>query len=109
MLKVLKNLKNSFWKVLFIGILLCIQAAADLKLPDYTSKIVNTGIQSNGIETAVPEIITKEDMENILLFTIEDNKILDNYSLIKNNKTKQENKILKKYLGKSDIEFLLHL
>lgn len=46
MLKVLKNLKKSFWQVVAIVILLCIQAASDLALPDYTSKIVNTGIQS---------------------------------------------------------------
>ena len=45
MLKVLKNLKKSFWSVLIIGILLCVQAAADLALPEYTSKIVNIGIQ----------------------------------------------------------------
>ena len=40
MLKLLKNLKNSWASVLIIVILLCIQAAADLALPDYTSKIV---------------------------------------------------------------------
>ena len=45
MFKVLKNLKKSFWTVIFIVILLCIQAWADLALPDYTSKIVNNGIQ----------------------------------------------------------------
>ena len=46
MLKVLKNLKKSFWQVVIIVILLCIQAASDLSLPDYTSKIVNIGIQA---------------------------------------------------------------
>ena len=102
MLKVLKNLKKSFWKVLCIVILLCIQAAADLKLPDYTSKIVNTGIQSNGIQTAIPEIISKQDMENLLLFTNNDNEILNNYSLVGNNTTKEENKLLEKYLGKNN-------
>lgn len=60
MLKVLRNLKKSFWSVLVIVILLCIQATTDLALPDYTSKIVNVGIQSGGIETAVPEVISKE-------------------------------------------------
>ena len=45
MLKLLKNLKKTFWSVVFIIILLCIQASADLALPDYTSKIVNNGIQ----------------------------------------------------------------
>lgn len=42
MLKVLKNLKNTWISVVLIVILLCIQAWADLTLPDFTSKIVNT-------------------------------------------------------------------
>jgi len=46
MLKVLKNLKKSLPTVIIIGILLCVQAAADLALPEYTSKIVNEGIQT---------------------------------------------------------------
>ncbi|MBR3002531.1 MAG: ABC transporter ATP-binding protein [Clostridia bacterium] len=45
MLKVLKNLKKSWLAVIAIVILLCVQAWADLELPDYTSKIVNNGIQ----------------------------------------------------------------
>ena len=43
MLKVLKNLKNSWVAVIAIVILLCVQAATDLALPDYTSRIVNVG------------------------------------------------------------------
>lgn len=46
MFKVLKNLKNSLVSVIIIVALLCIQAMADLALPDYTSKVVNTGIQA---------------------------------------------------------------
>ena len=45
MLKILKNLKESFWQVAIIVVLLCVQAAIDLALPDFTSKIVNIGIQ----------------------------------------------------------------
>lgn len=45
MLKILKNLKESFWQVVIIVVLLCVQAAIDLALPDFTSKIVNIGIQ----------------------------------------------------------------
>ena len=100
MVKILKNLKNSFCSVIIIVILLCVQAATDLALPDYTSKIVNNGIQSGGIETAVPDIILKEDMETLLIFTDKDNEILDNYTLVGSNPTKQEEKIIRKYLGK---------
>lgn len=46
MLKVLKNLKESAISVIAIVILLCVQAATDLALPTYTSKVVNTGIQA---------------------------------------------------------------
>ena len=46
MLKVLKNLKKSWIAVIIIVLLVCLQAAPDLALPDYTSKIINTGIQA---------------------------------------------------------------
>ena len=52
MLKVLKNLKESWLSVIAIVLLLIVQAAGDLTLPDYTSKIVNIGIQNGGIENA---------------------------------------------------------
>ena len=100
MLKVLKNLKNSFWAVVLIILLLIVQAQADLRLPDYTSKIVNEGIQSGGIETAVPEIISKEDLENILIFSEDDDKITENYTLVGESPTKEQEKVLKNYLGK---------
>ena len=101
MLKILKNLKNSFWTVLIIVLLLCVQASVDLALPDYTSKIVNVGIQSGGIENAVPEIITKEDMQFILIFAQNPKEIEDNYTLIGKEKSKYEQKIVDKYLGKN--------
>ena len=82
MLKVLGNLKNSVVSVVVIVILLCIQAATDLALPDYTSKIVNVGIQYGGIEEVAPEVIAEEDMENILFFTDDDEQILENYELV---------------------------
>lgn len=44
MIKILKNLKESWVSVLLIVILLCIQAYADLALPDYITNIVNNGI-----------------------------------------------------------------
>lgn len=100
MLKVLKNLKYSFWSVVFIVILLCVQAQADLKLPDYTSKIVNTGIQAGGIEKAIPQIISKEDMTTVLMLTDKDQEILDNYTLVGETPTSDEQKVINKYMGK---------
>ena len=64
MVKVLKNLKESWISVITIVLLLIVQAAGDLTLPDYTSKIVNVGIQNGGIENVAPEVIRKSEMEN---------------------------------------------
>ena len=100
MLKLLSNLKKTFWSVVMIVILLCIQASADLALPDYTSKIVNVGIQAGGIENAIPKVISKENMELILMFSEDDENITDNYSLVGNTLTENDEKIIKKYLGK---------
>ena len=79
MLKILRNLKQSWLSVLIIVLLLCLQAAVDLELPNYTSKIVNEGIQSGGIEDAVPNEITSKDMNALLFFTEDDDKIIENY------------------------------
>ena len=99
MLKVLKNLKNSFWAVVAIVILLCVQAKTDLTLPDYTSKIVNTGIQAGGIEVAVPEFISKENMEQILMFSEDSDEISNSYTLLGDTLNEKEQKIAKKYFG----------
>ena len=105
MLKVLKNLKKTSWQVLIIIILLCVQATTDLALPDYTSKIVNIGIQANGIEIPVPEVVSKNNMEKILMFSNQDNEILENYKLVnQNNKDQHDKNILKGYLGTDNIE-----
>ena len=99
MLKVLKNLKNSWVSVLIIVILLCIQATADLALPDYTSRIVNVGIQNGGIEEVAPEVISEQDMENILFFTDADEQILENYDIVEGNPTKEQEKKINKYVS----------
>ena len=57
------------WKsLLVIIVVLFVQAYCDLSLPAYTSDIVNVGIQQGGIEDQVPEAVSAEDMENLLLF-----------------------------------------
>ena len=99
MLKVLKNLKESWISVIAIVLLLIVQAAGDLTLPDYTSKIVNIGIQNGGIENVAPEIIRKSEMENLLIFTEDDDKILSSYEEIskENLDNKEYEKLVKKY------------
>ena len=100
MLKILKNnLKKSWWAIVLIFVLLCTQAMADLNLPDFTSKIVNVGIQQKGVENSSPEVITKSTMDKILLLTKEDELILNNYQIFSraNVSDKEYNKYLKKY------------
>ncbi|MGA3094112.1 MAG: hypothetical protein ABSD79_01835 [Dehalococcoidales bacterium] len=54
MLKLIKFLKPFSWLILFIFVLLFVQALSDLSLPGYTSDILNVGVQQNGIENDVP-------------------------------------------------------
>ena len=68
MIKLMKYLKKSVGYVALIIALLFLQAYCDLSLPDYTSKIVNIGIQQKGIEDGVPEKIRKTSMEGLELF-----------------------------------------
>jgi len=99
MLKVLKNLKESWLSVIAIVLLLIVQAAGDLTLPDYTSKIVNIGIQSGGIENPAPEVIRKSEMDNLLIFTEDNEQILNDYKEIskENLDEKEYEKLVKKY------------
>ena len=112
MLKLFKYLKNSIFSILLIVILLVMQAVCDLSLPDYTSKIVNVGIQQSGIESATYSALTSSTMDKLLLFISDDDKefILNNYTLLSKDSLSKSDyeKYLKKYLllDKSDIYVL---
>lgn len=93
MLKVLKNLKESALAVIAIILLLIVQANADLALPDYTSKIVNVGIQQSGVENTAPEVIRKSQMDNILKFTSDDEAILSDYTYVEDEDMYKQNKV----------------
>ena len=62
MLRLLSNLKETWIQVVIIILLLSVQAWADLELPNYTSKIVNIGLQQGGIETTNPDVINKVEI-----------------------------------------------
>ena len=72
MLKLIRYLKQVKWQVLAIVLLLVVQAWCDLSLPQYTSDIVDVGIQQGGIEHAAPDQIRDETMEGLRLFMDED-------------------------------------
>lgn len=89
MLKLFKYLKTSIFSILIIIALLVCQAELDLALPDYTSKIINVGIQQNGIEDAVPSVMTVDTYNNLMLLMNghEKDTVSTHYTLIsKNNK-----------------------
>lgn len=92
MLKIMKYLKKSAVSVVAIIILLLVQALCDISLPDYTSKIVNIGIQQGGIENAVPEVIKENELKRLLMFVDNDDKdaVEDAYTLVKSGDTSDE-------------------
>ena len=80
---ILKILKPLIIPILLVVIFLVFQARLELKLPDYTANIVNTGIQQNGIDIAVYKQVSTNTMRHILLFTDKDDEILSYYHLNK--------------------------
>ena len=84
MTRLIKYLKPFTLSFLIAILLLFVQAQCELALPDYMSRIVNTGIQANGIENAVPEVVKESTMNHLLLLVSENEKsiLLNNYELI---------------------------
>lgn len=64
-----------YWKtVIVILLLLTVQAYCDLSLPQYTSDIIDTGIQNQGISHILPEKITQEEFYLAELFMTPEEK-----------------------------------
>ena len=75
-----KILRKYLLAILFIVVLLFMQAQCDLKLPEYTSNIINVGIQSKGIEYAIFEKVSKNTLDSIVAVS-SDNSIYDYYDV----------------------------
>ena len=84
----LRSLKGYRLLAAFSLLLLLVQAVCDLMLPAYTSELIDTGIQKNGIEYAVPLKATQEDAAEWSLFlTAEEKQLFDEqYEVMDNNK-----------------------
>ncbi|MBP1754194.1 MAG: transporter, ATP-binding/permease protein [Firmicutes bacterium] len=84
MLKLLKFLKKSVFALVFVTMLLILQAVCDLSLPTYTSDIINVGITNSGIEDTVPEVLRASQMDRLFLFMEDTDTALvkDHYSLL---------------------------
>lgn len=103
MFKIFKHLKPFIIPLIITIALLVVQATCELSLPQYTSDIVNVGIQHGGIENGVPSATLKGDMDNLLLFMDNDEQkeVLDNYTLIQ--KDRLNNDELKEFSQKYKI------
>ena len=90
MWKLKKYLKPFTFPLIFAIVFLYVQAICELNLPNFMSDIVNIGIQSSGIENAVPEAISEHGMRLIEIFTGENDSevLMQNYELI--NKGNEE-------------------
>ena len=92
---ILKILKKYSFYIILVFVLLFMQANCDLTLPEYTSNIVNIGIQQSGIESPVPEVIREEEYNKLLLFMNSESqeRVNNSYTLI----TKDNTEYLEKY------------
>ena len=66
--KIAKYLAQAWPATLIVFLLLVVQAFCDLRLPQYTSDIVDVGIGQGGIEYAAPEKLREETYEDLSLF-----------------------------------------
>ena len=76
MTKIFKQLGRHWAACLAVVALLVVQAYCDLSLPDYTSKIVDTGIQQGGIESPVPDTVRDTTLQALKLLMSEQDAVL---------------------------------
>lgn len=81
-MRIIKNLAQHKLVVLLIVVLLCVQAACDLALPNYTSDIVDTGIQQQGVQDVAAEQLTgrTHDLVAMMLPEPEEQMFADAYA-----------------------------
>ena len=72
MTKIFKQLARHWAVCLVVFALLFVQAYCDLALPDYTSKIVDTGIQQGGIESPLPQTVRQSTLDALSLLMNEE-------------------------------------
>ncbi len=81
MLRIMKYMKKNTGWIFLIFLLLFGQAYADLALPEYTSKIIDTGIQQKGIEDAVPDQIRGASLAALAAVSADPQSLTDQYEI----------------------------
>ena len=76
MTKIFKNMAPYWYMIVAIVLLLIVQAFGDLSLPQYTSDIIDVGIQNKGVEHILPVKMTEDEHEiSQLYMTSKEKKI----------------------------------
>lgn len=81
-MRLIKNFANHKIAVAIVVVLLAVQAFCDLSLPNYTSDIVDVGIQQSGVEHASTDALTERTHDLVAIMESEQNESLfaDSYS-----------------------------
>ena len=72
--RIFKNLVPYWKSVIMILVLLVLQAFCDLSLPQYTSDIIDVGIQNKGVGHVMPEAVTEDEYNLAQLFMTDSEK-----------------------------------
>ncbi len=112
MSRIFKNLLPYWKSVIVILILLVLQAWCDLSLPQYTSDIIDVGIQNGGVEHVMPEAITQDEYKLAQIFMTDEEKTIwqESYDLdgdIYRLNVKSE-KTLSSYDGKFTLPLIIN-
>ncbi|NLO36442.1 MAG: ABC transporter ATP-binding protein [Clostridiaceae bacterium] len=67
MLRLVRYIRPYAGAIILIFLLLFAQAMIDLSLPEYMSRIVNVGIQQNGIEEPLPAVLRRATLDRLKL------------------------------------------
>ena len=111
MFKIFGYLKNSIPQVLLIIVLLIIQAWGDLTLPQYTSDIVDIGIQNGGIENAAADVLSVDGYNALEAFMNDEQKsiLAKSYTLVKKGEATDSQKDRFPWSADNDVYFLNEL
>lgn len=91
-MNIFKYMKKYIFFIFLIVIIYIFRAYSELQLPGYTSNLINTGIQQNGIENSISNIYSKETYEKLKQFMTDDEiTILNNSYELKDNRYEVKN------------------
>lgn len=107
--RIFKNLVPYWKSVIMILVLLVLQAFCDLSLPQYTSDIIDVGIQNKGVGHVMPEAVTEDEYNLAQLFMTDSEKTIWQESYDNDNGIYRCNVKSEKKLSSYDDELVLPL